>query len=348
MKILLLPGAHYSPPARYRIIQFVEPFIEAGYKIKMRIPTPDRLLNTKKSDNKFWHKINPRVAQFVRLISILWCLRDIWKWETVITNRDIVPDLKILLPERIIKFFKVKLIVDIDDAVYLGNRKNKMDQVIKMADIVVCGNETLQKYVSQINSNTYIIPTVVDTEKFKPNPNKIGNDKTVIGWMGSSGPAKYHLPLVYPALIEISKNFTNCEFLFVSDIKPEIPKELDNVKFVKWSEENEVQLLQQMNIGLMPLPDNDFERGKCGFKAIQYMSVGIPAIVSPVGVNSKIVDKKVGFLCKYTQDWFNSISVLIKDIELRKNMGLNARIKIVEKYSSVFALDSWLSILKTL
>ncbi len=343
-KILLLPGAYYSPSARYRIIQFY-PFLEQlGYHIKIRYPYPDRVLNTNNISNKFWKNIHPRLSQIIRLLTTLYILRDVGKFDIVISNRDLVPDLKIKFLEKFILKKKVKLIIDFDDSIYLGSRKNKMDGIFTNASYLVAGNEVLKNYAKKYNKNISIIPTVVNTDIFKPKPNLNIKDKVVIGWMGSKGPTILHLPLVFEALKKIVREYPiQIEFLFVSDFKPKIPDEIENLtKFEYWTGQNEVEMLQKMDIGLMPLPDSEFERGKCGFKAIQYMSVGIPAIVSPVGVNSSIVEHGIdGFHCKNELEWFVSISKLIEDKTLRDRMGLNAREKIIEFYSLNSAIVKW-------
>jgi glycosyltransferase involved in cell wall biosynthesis len=120
----------------------------------------------------------------------------------------------------------------------------------------------------------------------------------------------------------------------IADKDPQLP--LKNYRFIKWSKENETRDLLNFHIGVMPLYDDEISRGKCGFKAIQYMSLGIPAVVSPVGVNSEIVeDGRNGFVCNSIEEWRDRLELLLKDMGLRIKMGEAARETIVEKFSVI-------------
>lgn len=346
LKILLLPGAYHAPSPRFRIIQFYSYFVQAGYEVKVRYPYPDRLLRTSDIKNDFWLRINPRISQMARFISTIWILMNFWRFDVIISNRDILPDLKIRFIEKIICKSKTKFIIDVDDAIYLGDRREKMNEIFTNAAYVVAGNTALASYISQFNKKITIIPTVINTRKTEPMAGK--NIVFTIGWMGSKGPTILHLPLVYPALKELVKTEGNrIRILIVSDYKPELPQEIAPFcDFEYWSVENENVLLNKMSIGLMPLPDNEFERGKCGFKAIQYMAVAIPALVSPVGANVTIVDDGInGFHCNTTTDWVDKIKYLLNEPKKRLEMGQKARQKIVSHFSTEVAIDQWFQIL---
>lgn len=348
-KILLLPGAYHTPCARIRIIQFYPLFVKAGYEVSLRYPYPDRIFRTANRHNDFWTKINPRISQIVRLISTLWILRDFGRFDIIITTRDIVPDIKIRFFERIISRSRTKFVIDLDDAIYLGERNAKMVEIFSNAAYVVVGNEYLASFISKYNNKISIIPSVVNLAKIKVGRNS-GNTFT-IGWMGSKGPTLLHLPLVYPALKELAGIFGNrIRFLFVSDYKPELPFELEPFcDFEFWSEKNENSLLNRMNVGLMPLPDNLFERGKCGFKAIQYMAAGIPALVSPVGVNATIVDDGInGFHCSSIDDWVERTKYLIENPKVCLEMGIKARQKVEIQFSVETATGKWYKIFENL
>lgn len=345
LRVLFLPGAYFSPSARYRILQLIPFFDKIKYDIKVRTIYPDRVLCTSNPACKIWQKIPSRLSQLVRLFSSFWVLRDVFMFDVVVCNRDIVPDIKVRFIEKMIVRLRIALIIDFDDAIYLGARAKKMNELFSISTHLVAGNQHLAIYASRFNSNITVIPTVVDTNKFNPRKRLGIDDNCVtIGWIGSSGPTIHHLPLVFPALIKlIGIGRYNIKFLIVSDLKPILPKELNSiVEFVAWNEENEVALIQSMDIGLMPLPDSEFEKGKCGFKAIQYMSLSIPALVSPVGVNNEIVTHGInGYLCKSDEDWIYYLEELIKDSEKRKLMGRAARQTIMDKYSIEQSIISW-------
>jgi len=124
-------------------------------------------------------------------------------------------------------------------------------------------------------------------------------------------------------------NFT---FIVIADKDPALP--LKQYRFIRWSREREAEDLLQFHIGIMPLFDDEIAKGKCGFKAIQYMSLGIPAVVSPVGVNTKIVQDAVnGYISTETMEWQQHLEILLQNSTLRTTMGIAARNKIETKYS---------------
>lgn len=343
---MVLPGAHFSPSARFRLHQFV-PLLSEYFDITVRVPIPDRELKTRKAGLLKWDRLHPRISQLTRLVATFWIFRDIKTFDLVITNRDIVPDLKVLYFERKLKRNNIPLIVDIDDAVFLGNRKEKMDYVFSCAKKIIVGNEYLKSYTDKF-TDSIIIPTVVDTDKFIPEKKIKKNEVVRIGWSGSDQTARLYLPLIFNVFrLLIDKYKNKVRFLIVSNSKPSLPEDLEqNTEFVTWTEDTEPFLIQQMDIGIMPLIDNAFERGKCGLKLLEYMSVGIPVLASPVGVNTKIIEHgRSGYLCKSERDWAGYLSILIENPELRFKLGKNGRLKVELEYSLEKAAKQWLHVI---
>ncbi len=340
-RLLLLPGAYNSPAARFRIWQFANPLQELGYDVTIRVPFPDR-----ENKDRYGNTVSTssRIRSLLRVLTACWIIRDAHKFFAVIINRDIVPELRVtFLEERIIRKGG-RLIFDFDDAIYLGSRKNKVQFILERVDAVVCGNKFLTGFARSYNSDVTVIPSVVDTNLYVPSEKRY-NPLPIIGWIGSSHTRKAHLPLLQKPL-ELLAEKCDFEFRIIADEDPKLQWTNVKVKFIKWTEENEIYELQQLNMGLMPLFDSEFERGKCGFKAIQYMSVGIPALVSPVGINAEIVDHdKNGFHCSSTEDWVDSMLSLIHNNEKALQMGKEARDKIVNEYSMNKALSLWHEVL---
>jgi glycosyltransferase involved in cell wall biosynthesis len=252
------------------------------------------------------------------------------------------------------KIFRKKIIYDFDDAIWIPittaeNRivsivkwHSKIASICKWSYKISCGNSFLADFAKRYNSNVHVIPTVVDTEKHhKCTKQHIDKKPIVIGWTGTHSTLKY-LEGIVPVLQLLEKK-SAIEFLVIADKHPQLP--LDTLRFVKWNKETEVADLIRIDIGVMPLWDTDMEKGKCGFKAIQYMALGIPAVVSPVGANNEIVENNVNsFLCDTQKNWTETLFALINDTKLREKIGKSARKTIVEQYSVLSAKDDFITL----
>jgi glycosyltransferase involved in cell wall biosynthesis len=221
------------------------------------------------------------------------------------------------------------LVLDMDDAVFTTNKRTelKFKKILAMCDTVIVGNEYLADFVRKYQSNIYIIPTPIETNFYVPKKIDIDietQSKTItIGWMGSWVNLK-HLNLVISSLIHLKDKFPHIHLKIVTNIHELPPNLRDIAELKQWSIEDELTDLQSFDIGLMPLEDNPFSRGKCSFKLLQYMAVGIPVIASPVGMNKQVVQDN-GFLCETEEEWLDSLLVLCQNKELRQKMGKRSR-----------------------
>ena len=188
----------------------------------------------------------------------------------------------------------------------------------------------MKSAVEEYNGNVVINPTTIDTEKYHDRCTEHKNETLTIGWTGSHSTNRY-LELIVPVLEKLKKEY-DFNFVVISDEEPSMGNEL--FQYVPWRRKTEIIDLLQLNIGVMPLSHDPWSEGKCGFKALQYMSLGMPALVSPVGINEEIVDHGVnGYVCRTEDEWVNYLSILLKDRQMLKKMGEAARNKIVNQYS---------------
>ena len=241
----------------------------------------------------------------------------------------------------IAKIFRKKIIYDFDDAIWVKesayNKKflaakflGKVAKICKWSHTVTVGNEYLKGFAVKYNKNIILLPTVVNTETVHGKIQEQTSVNPAVGWTGSFSTLIY-LDMLVPVLqrLQEKNNFT---FYVIADKDPQLP--LKNYQFIKWNKETETEDLLRFHIGLMPLTDDEITRGKCGFKAIQYMALGMPALVSPVGVNIDIVDHGInGFVCKELDDWEKYIMQLLENADMRCKMSRAARDKIEKKYS---------------
>jgi glycosyltransferase involved in cell wall biosynthesis len=265
----------------------------------------------------------------VKKIDLIWLQGELFPW---------IP----ALIEQLSGLARIPYIVDYDDAIFhnydLHNHRivrlllrNKINKVMRNSVLVVAGNEYLAERAQMSGAaRVEILPTVVDTVRYTPGFQSPKNH-IKIGWIGSPTTAKY-LSGIVEALQEICMTHKNV----CVDLVGAGNVNLKGVVFksTEWSEETEVSQIQTFDLGIMPLPDTPWNRGKCGYKIIQYMACGIPAVGSPVGINSKIISNgRNGYLATTTEEWLHALETLIEDSKLRKVMGNNGRQLVEEKYS---------------
>ena len=274
-------------------------------------------------------------------ISRLFDLLCIFKYDLIFIHRESYP-IGGAFFEAILFLLKKPYVYDFDDAIFLPSSSNKnifierfknpkkVAKIIKMSQHVIAGNRYLSDFVLHYNKNVSVIPTPIDTKKYYPRNEKCG-DKTVIGWIGSVTTLDF-LGSIRNVFISISKQFRNVQFKIVGgDFS--IPG-LTNINSKPWSLNEELEDLQTFDIGIMPIPENEWTKGKCGFKAILYMSMSIPCVCSSIGVNKEIIiDGENGFLASSEDEWFKKLSMLIDNFEFRKNLGRRGRKTVEEKYS---------------
>lgn len=252
--------------------------------------------------------------------------------------------------EIILKIFGKKIIFDFDDAIQFGSENNnnwffsnfircdwKIKKIIKLSNLVVVGNKNLKKFAFKFNKNVKIIPTTIDINKYKYVKKKYKKNLT-IGWSGSASTSKY-IENFLPELIKIQKK--NKFKIIIIGSKLNLNNK--NINCLKWSFKNEIKYLSKIDIGLMPLPNNHWTKGKCGLKILQYLSIGIPSLVSNVGINSEIIhNEKNGYLINNKKEWEIYLLKLLNNPKLIPKMGLYGR-KTVEKFYSNFSIINKLS-----
>ena len=245
--------------------------------------------------------------------------------------------------ERLIKLSGRPIIYDFDDAIFLENTNKanrffgwlkfpgKTGAICRLSNSITVGNDWLAEYARKFNPTVTIIPSSVNTDIYVPkNKIKCDANKIVIGWTGSST-SQTHLEMFAPTLQKMFER-RNFELHVHSDRLPDLP----GIPFIwhQWTPENEVEVISNFDIGIMPLPDDEWSHGKCSMKALLYMSLGIPTVCSDVGMNREVINHgQNGFLASNETEWLNSLEKLIDDENLRIKLGKEARETVVEKYS---------------
>lgn len=283
-------------------------------------------------------------------------LKDLFrsnKYDFVFIHREFSPLGPPLMEWWLAKVCRVKIIYDFDDAIWIPNysehnsftyylkRYTNTRNLCRWAYKVSCGNDYLCNYARLFNTNVVYNPTIIDTDNQHNRLADLNNEKFVIGWTGSHSTIQY-LDEVYPVIKELEKNY-DFEFRVISDVKPSF--ELKSLKFIPWKKETEIDDLLGFSIGIMPLKDDQWAQGKCGFKALQYMALGIPALVSPVGVNTRIVDHGInGFHCRNAEEWKEVIIKCMTDRNLLRTLSKSTREKIVNHFSVASNKENFISL----
>lgn len=288
---------------------------------------------------KFLRKLIAIMSGFVRRIGLLFLL---YRYDLVFIHREASPIGPPVFEWFIAKVLCKKIIFDFDDAIWLPNTSShnriaahlkwhsKTASICNWAYKVSCGNEFLCQYAARFNNRVILNPTTIDTEKLHCRIKDQHTGKVAIGWTGTHSTLPYLYPLL-PVLTALEKEY-DFDFIVISNRQPDF--HLQSLLFIPWRKETEIDDLLRLHIGVMPLPDDEWAKGKCGFKALQYMALGIPAVVSPVGVNRKIVDPGVnGFFADDPQEWRNALLALLTDADRRAAMGKQARKKIEQCFS---------------
>ena len=262
--------------------------------------------------------------------------------------------------EYILHFIGKSIICDFDDAIFLPNTSKvnwfltllrprpNIDKIIRLSDCVIVGNDYLKEYALKFHKNVFVLPTVVDTNKYVPATENKHNlkKKVVIGWIGSPT-TQIYIKAFIPIFRKLREKYKNILLKIVGGDFASTEDLTDNVIIQKWFLQKELQELQSFDIGIMPIPDNNWTKGKCGFKAILYMSAGVPVVCSKVGANCEIVQDGVnGFLASNEEEWIKKLSILIESPSLRANIALTGRKTAEEKYSVKENTPKFLEILQ--
>ncbi len=333
--LLLTRYARLGSSSRIRFYQYL-PYLEShGIQV-----TSAPLLDDRYIRNLYTNRPQNPLAILRAYVQRLAALLHSRAFDLIWLEKEALPWVP-ALGEALATHFAPSCVVDYDDAAFhrYDQHRNpfvrallggKIDAVMRRAALVVAGNDYLAARARQAGAaRLEIIPSVVDADRYRPAPPRPPAGFN-IGWIGAPVTAPY-LRLIQPALATLcQRSDTRLTLVGAGRLAMEgVPLESR-----PWREATEVNELQQFDVGIMPLPDEPFERGKCGYKLIQYMACGLPVVASPVGVNRQIVEHGVnGFLANTPDEWVAALSALRDDPALRRQMGAAGRAKVETQYS---------------
>jgi glycosyltransferase involved in cell wall biosynthesis len=341
MRLLAIVPSLYdtSPGQRYRIEQWEPLLRQRGVEITYEPFENEELHGLLYQSGNMGRKLAYVSRRFARRFSVISSAR---RYDAVYVFREAA----LLGPpifEWLIKRARVPMVFDFDDAIFVSYRSPsngylsylkfaaKTKTICRLASHVMVGNPYLADYARRFNPRVSMIPTTIDTEKYD-----VRRDKTagvpVIGWTGSFSTVQ-HLDTLAGALQKLAQDE---RFRLRVIGTPEYRLTGVEVEAMPWRSETEVDDLRPVDVGVMPLPDDAWSKGKCGLKALQFMALGIPVICSPVGVNTDIIqDGENGFIADTREEWVEKLRLLLHSVELRARLGLAGRATVEKTYSAI-------------
>jgi glycosyltransferase involved in cell wall biosynthesis len=341
MRVLALMPALYdtSPGQRYRLEQWEPLLRERGVDITFAAFEDEELHALLYKPGMMPKKLQLVTRGLGRRLSLV---RKVKEYDLVYILREAA----LLGPpvfERLIAQSGVPIIFDFDDAIFVSYRSpsngylsylkfaSKTKTICRIASHVMVGNPYLADYARQVNDRVTVIPTTIDTEKYRVPERNGKSGPVVIGWTGSHSTVQ-HLDTMRGALKKLAEKES---FRLRVIGTPAYECAPVNVEAMPWRAETELEDLSDIDIGMMPLPDDRWSKGKCGLKALQFMALGIPTICSPVGVNTDIIqDDQNGFIAATEDEWVEKLTRLLRSAELRRRLGHAGRVTVEEKYSA--------------
>lgn len=344
-----------SPSQRYRFEQYLDFFQAHGFDWDLSE------LISEKDDAIFYQSGNYFKKMRIVFKSFFIRLKDLRRsknYDIIFIQREALMIGSSFFEKQFYK--KNKVVFDFDDSIWLldTSPKNKKFEFLKnptktkinilKAHAVIAGNSYLQSYAKQFNSNVFVIPTTINTDFHKPKLiNFKPENKIVIGWSGSISTIK-HFEICIPVLKKILLKYPNKIEIHVIGQSNYFNPEIEIIT-KPWSEKTEVENLNYFDIGIMPLPNDEWTKGKCGLKGLAYMACGVATIMSSVGVNAEIISHgKNGLLASSESEWLEALTQLIESAELRKKMGTAGRETVLEKYSVIANKQHYLEVFNSI
>jgi len=351
MKFLfIVSGTRNFPSSRVRVFQFL-PYLQAH-------GLPFDVLNMR-ADGVGNQGLYRRWARrSLRLIQLCWYVLRADRYRVVFIQKYLPPVGLLFL----LRYLNCNIIYDFDDAIFLlhqgqprsGLRRlwhrvlqYRLSCVLRLSKQVIVSNDFLKEYAQAYNPQVVILPSVVNTDLHSPQPREVSADRpVVIGWIGTPLNSLYlkSLQKVFRALSEQYGDRIMIELVGSGPIHFEGV----NVVTRNWSLDEEVDRLRHFDIGIMPLPDDLWSRGKAGYKLLLYMAVGLSCVASPVGVNVHLIQEGYnGFLARSDEEWIEKLGALVESPALRQRLGTRGRDCVVHKYSTSVIAPQWIQLLQS-
>lgn len=345
----------YAPSQRFRFEQYLKLLQVNHYEIRIEPFLTAKTWGILYSKSNFWKLLFGVLNGYLRRITLLPSTKN---YQYIFIHREATPFGPPWFEWATCKVFKRKVIYDFDDAIWMNDESNessvvkalkwrkKIKLIIKWSWKISCGNQFLKEYATQFNNNVFLNPTTIDTENLHKATQNVDSikKKIVIGWTGSHSTLRYLLQ-IDPVLHTLFQKYDFLELLIIANKKPNLPR--TPFRYIEWNIQTEIDDLLKIDIGIMPLPNTEWAKGKCGFKLLQFMALNIPSVGTRIGTNTNILEQGVnGLLCETADEWLIALDKLINDPNLRHQIGKNGRKTVTQRYSVQSNECNFLSLFK--
>ncbi|MFT7345106.1 MAG: glycosyltransferase involved in cell wall biosynthesis [Lentimonas sp.] len=340
-----------APSQRFRFEQYL-PALKKQYQVNLHAFIDHETWTSLYDSGRTIFKIKKIIACFWRRFKIL---PKIAKSDWVFIHREASHIGPPVFEWIIAKVLRKKIIYDFDDAIWLPNYSEtnanfqrlkaywKVKPIMRWSHKICAGNHFLADFAKQQNSQVEVFPTTIDLENQHNQQTNQDQDPVIIGWTGTHTTMHY-LDDFFPVLDELIKTH-NFVFRVITNKAPEISR--GYLDYIPWNKESEIEDLAKINIGVMPLKEDIWSAGKCGFKALQYMACEIPTVLSPIGVNTTIVqNNENGILANSDSEWITELSRLIEDKQKRIQLGKAGKLTIEASYSAQTRTEQFIQLFK--
>jgi glycosyltransferase involved in cell wall biosynthesis len=315
IRVVGFTGGASAPSARFRVRQYIPLLAQLGISLVERGPR----LGSYPPENH-WQRPSWLVGSLAQRIPHI---VGGWRADVTLLHREMISTLYTLEG-----FTRRPRLFDVDDSIHLFRNGWAAEHLAKLADLVVVGNDWLAEIWRRWNTNVEVLPTAVDTASYNIEPLP---DRPCIGWIGTGGNLRY-LASIAPALADVVRRFPDVSIAVCSEEAPNLTGL--PIRYVPWSIEAEDGFFSSITVGVMPLDDGPWERGKCSFKMLQYMAAERPCVVSPVGMNRDILAQaEVGLGATTHGEWVSALSDILSDRTGAQQLGVAGRALIQSKYS---------------
>jgi glycosyltransferase involved in cell wall biosynthesis len=346
-----------SPGQRYRCEQYIG-YLEAnGFKC-----TYSPIIVNQEEDRALYNSQSIFDKGKIFLKGFLRRIKDVYRakdFDIIYIYREAFMTGSVFF-ERQFRKGSAKIVLDFDDAIWLHSvsevnkslqwlkRPEKVNDIIALSDLVITGNSYLANYAKAFNTNVVVFPSTIDLDYYQlPVKEKTAQDKIIIGWSGSHTTVE-HFETIIPVLRALKNKFGNLlQFAVYGDAH--YKNDELKIQGTAWSFDTEVATIGSFDIGIMPLPIDDWSKGKCAMKGLQYMGLEVPAVLTAVGINTDVIEDGVnGFLATSEDEWIAKLTLLIENKALRTTIGKAGRKTVEKKFSSQALKGRYLDIFKTI